>query len=120
MELLTLDQLKRKREADLFGSVQAVGAHRDTYLEIKRLVGRINSAPVDVGEYHSTASRLGTMLMEMTHGIDNTIFHYFADNIDPDRSGDVRCFRLECRELADQIRQLDQWRTGRHRLRRIK
>jgi hypothetical protein len=49
-----------------------------------------------------------------------TIFHYFAECIDPDRKGDVRCFRMECFELIGQIRQLDQWRSERHRLRSIK
>jgi hypothetical protein len=50
----------------------------------------------------------------------HTIFHYFAENIHPGKSGDVRCFRLECRDLAEQIRDLDQWRAQQHRLKRIK
>ncbi|MBR9982645.1 MAG: hypothetical protein KFF50_16560 [Desulfatitalea sp.] len=120
MQLLTLDELKRKREVELDGSLRAIRDHWDTYREIKKLIDRINGAPLDVGDYHHTATRLGSMLVAMSSGIDCTIFNYFAHHIDPGKAGDVRCFRLECRDLAEQMRQLDQRRTGRQRLRRVK
>ncbi len=120
MHPYTLDELKQKRERDLMGSVQAIGRHADLYRELKALVHQINNRPLDVGEYHKTATRLGAMLVSMTNGVGSTIFHYFAEHIDPDKAGDVRCFRFECRDLAEQMRQLEQWRAEKHRLRRVK
>jgi hypothetical protein len=121
MQTYTLEELKKKREADLMGSERAIREHGATYCEIKALIQEINSRLLDVGEYHRTATRLGAMLVKMSRGIGgNTIFTYFAEHIDPGRSGDVRCFRLECRDLAEQIRHLEQWRAERHRLKRIK
>ena len=121
MDIYTLEDLQKKREADLMGTERAVREHGDTYREIKELIREINSRPLDVGDYYKTASRLGAMLVAMSHGIGScTIFHYFAEHIDPGRAGDVRCFRLECRDLAEQIRYLEQWRAERHRLKRIK
>jgi uncharacterized protein (UPF0128 family) len=120
MHPYTLDELKQKRESDLMGSVQAIGRQTDLYRELKALVHEINSRPLDVGDYHKTATRLGAMLVKMTNGVGSTIFHYFAEHIDPDKAGDVRCFRFECLDLAEQMRQLEQWRAERHRLKRIK
>jgi len=120
MHRFTLEELKRKRDADLSGSLRAIREHGDTYRELKRLIGEINSGPLDVADYHRTATRLGRMLVTLTNGTGSTIFHYFAEHIDPGKAGDVRCFRLECRDLAEQIKQLEQWRAARYRLKRIK
>jgi hypothetical protein len=120
MHPYTLDELKQKRESDLMGSAQAISRQSDLYRELKALVQKINSCPLDVGDYHKTAARLGAMLVKMTNGVGSTIFHYFAEHIDPDKAGDVRCFRFECLDLAEQMRQLEQWRAERHRLKRIK
>lgn len=120
MHRYTLEELMRKRDVALSGSVRAIREHGGTYRELKRLVNQINSQPLDVGDYHRTATRLGAMLFSLTRGSGGTIFHYFAEHIDPAKAGDVRCFRLECRDLADQIRQLDQWRAERQQLKRIK
>ncbi len=120
VQIMTFDQLRRKREADLTGAEGAVLRHNDTYLEIKQLVRDINSCPLDVADYHRTARRLGALLHELSDGIDKTIFHYYAEHIDPGKSGDVRCFRMECEALSRQIREIDQWRAARHRIKRVK
>jgi hypothetical protein len=120
MHLLTLEELKNKREADLMGSERAIREHSDTFRQIKKMLQEINSRPLDVEDYHRTARCLGGMLARMSDVGGGTIFHYFAEHIDPGRSGDVRCFRLECRDLAEQIRHMEQWRAERHRLKRIK
>jgi hypothetical protein len=120
MHPYTLDELKQKRESDLMGSAEAIGRQTDLYRELKALVHEINNSPLDVGDYHKTATRLGALLIKMTNGVGSTIFHYFAEHIDPDKAGDVRCFRFECLDLAEQMRQLEQWRAERHRLKRIK
>ena len=120
MQLLTLDELKRQREEALKGSEQAIRRQYDTYLALKKMVGKINAGPLDVAEYYPAATRLAGLLGQLADGTDCTIFHYFAECIDPGRKGDVRCFRMECFELIAQIRQLDQWRTEQHHLRSIK
>lgn len=120
MQIMTFDQLRRKREADLMGAEGSVLRHIDIYQEVKQLVRDINSRPLDVADYHQTACRLGTLLYELSDGIDKTIFHYYAEHIDPGKSGDVRCFRMECEELGRQISEIDQWRAARRQLKSVK
>ncbi|MBT8338472.1 MAG: hypothetical protein HKP58_08770 [Desulfatitalea sp.] len=120
MQPLTLEELQRRRLEDLRGAELAIRTRHETYQEIKRLVRQINDHDLDVSEYYTTARRLGSLLGTMTEGIHRTIFHYFAEHIDPHQSGDVRCFRMECRELAGHLRQLDQWRADMRRMVLIK
>jgi hypothetical protein len=120
MQILTLEELRRQREEALVGSEQAIRRHYDAYLALKKMVAAVNAGPLDVGEYYQTAARLGGLLAQLAGGAGCTLFHYFSECIDPGRKGDVRCFRMECLELAAQIVHLDQWRAARHRLRSIK
>jgi hypothetical protein len=120
MQIMTLEELRQQREQALKGSALAIREHHQAYLALKKMVGRINSGPLDVADYYATAMRLAALLSQLSTGAACTIFHYFAECIDPDRKGDVRCFRMECFELASQIQQLDRWRTCRHRLRSVK
>jgi hypothetical protein len=120
MHPLTLEELKQKREENLLGSERAIRHQCDAYRELKKLVNDINTGPLDVADYYRSASRLGFLLSELSACSSHTIFHYFAEQIDPGKVSDVRYFRLECMDLAQQIRDFDQWRTQRHRLKRIK
>jgi hypothetical protein len=120
MNQFTLEDLKQRRLATLSASEQAIRRQADTYQALKRLVHDINARTLDVAEYYRTASRLGGLLLQLACGADQTIFHYFAEHIDPGRHGDVRCFRLECRDLEQQIKELEQWRAVCHQLKRIK
>jgi hypothetical protein len=115
-----LENLKRKRLEMFLRSEQAILRQVDAYRVLKQLVQDINGHILDVADYYRTARRLGTLLDQMTSGMDQTIFHYFAEYIDPGKHGDIRCFRLECRDLAEHIKELEQWRVARHRLKRIK
>jgi hypothetical protein len=120
MTQFTLEDLRQRRLATLMASEQAIRRQADTYQALKRLVHDINAHTVDVAEYYRTATRLGSLLLKLTCGAEQTIFHYFAEHIDPGRHGDVRCFRLECRDLEQQIKELEQWRAARRQLKRIK
>lgn len=120
MQILTFEELQQKRAEGLMASEQAIHQKNDIYRELKRLVAQINTGPLDVMNYYPTAKRLGLMLREMTRGHHNTIFHYFADHIDPTVKGDVRCFRMECRQLAEHIKELDQRRAAKRRLKVVK
>lgn len=120
MQILTFEELKQRQAEGWRASEKAVRQKYGTYQEIKRLVRMINTGPLDVAEYYGVAMRLGALLHDIKAGFCNTIFHYFADQIDPVRKGDARCFRMECLQLADQIRELDQRRALRHRLTIVK
>lgn len=120
MHPITLEDLKQRRLQTLMGSEQAVRRKADTYRILKRLVQDVNARPLDVGDYYQTASRLGSLLLQMACAGDHTIFQYFAEHIDPGRHGDARFFRLECRDLERQLGELERWRTSRRQLKRIK
>lgn len=120
MQMMTFDQLQKKREADLLAAEGAVYRHGDIYRNIKQMVGEINNRLLDVADYHRTARLLGKLLNEMCDGIEQTIFHYYAEHIDPFKAGDVRCFRMECEELSRQIAEFDQWRAAKRRLKMVK
>jgi hypothetical protein len=120
MHQYTLEELKRKREENLLGSERAIRHQCDAYRELKKLLHDINTGPLDVADYYRSASRLGALLSQLSACSNHTIFHYFEEQIDPAKSADIRCFRLECLDLAEQIKDLDWWRAQRHRLKRIK
>jgi|GEM_PF-1016017 hypothetical protein len=120
MHCSTLDELKQKRTAALLKSQKAILQQVTTYRELKKRVHEINNGPLDVADYYRTATELGALLLKLCACENHTIFHYFAEHIHPGKAGDVRCFRLECRDLADQIKALDMERAQKHRLKRVK
>ncbi|RJQ73301.1 MAG: hypothetical protein C4519_17915 [Desulfobacteraceae bacterium] len=120
MDRFTLEELKQRRLENLLGSELAILRQADTYQALKRMVQDINARPLDVADYYRTATRLGGLLFELASVTDQTIFHYFAEYIDPGKRGDVRCFRLECRDLEQQIKELEQCRAARRQLKRVK
>jgi hypothetical protein len=120
MQILTIDELRRKQAEAWMASQQAVARRYGTYQAIKRLIDQINAGPLDVSEYYPVANRLGGLLNEIKAGFRDTIFHYYADQIDPAQKGDVRCFRMECDQLSEQLKELDRLRAQQHRLRLVK
>ncbi|MDA8138847.1 MAG: hypothetical protein M0036_09355 [Desulfobacteraceae bacterium] len=120
MQILTFEELKQKQAEGMAASQKAAAQNHDLYRAIKQLVRQINAEPLDVADYYPVASRLGKLLNEIKSGFNDTIFHYFAEQIDPSQNGDVRCFRMECRQLAEQIEELDRFRVQRHRLTLVK
>ena len=120
MDNLTIEDLKKKRAEGLRASEKAVIQKNITYRELKKIVRKINDETIDVAEYYLAARRLGEILQEMATGYPDTVFHYFADHIDPSKKGDVRCFRMECRELAQQLKELDDRRAKNRCLKIVK
>jgi hypothetical protein len=120
MHRYTLEELKQRRIQSLLGADQAIRLQPATYQELKQLLKNINDRPLDVADYYKTAVGLSTILRQMADRAGYTIFDYFADHIDPGKQGDVRSFRLECRDLAEQIKEFDLWRVNRRMLKRIK
>jgi hypothetical protein len=119
MNRLTLEDLQIRRQYALACAERAVIEERAAYRELKALVLTINSSTLDISEYHATASRLGRLLEEIDRGAE-TIFAHFRDQIDPRKSGKAVHFRFECRDLAEQIADLEKWRAENHGLRRVK
>ena len=116
----TLEELRQKRKEALVGSEQAILKHRTTYQALKHLLHDINSGPVDISDYYRTAKRLVEMLKEMSEGVDRTIFHLFATQIDPAKGGDARWFRLACLDLAEHVKDIERWRAAKTGLRVVK
>jgi hypothetical protein len=117
---LSTEELKQRWAHALMVSESAIHQRYRAYLELKRLVERVNAGSMDVSDYYPTAVHLGTMLQEISSGFTNTVFHYFAEHIDPRKKGDVRCFRMECRQLSEHFRELDRRRAAGRNFRIIK
>lgn len=117
---LSKDDLEQKWAKSLMASERAVECRHTAYCDLKRLVRRINAGSIDVADYYTTAVHLGARLSEMSSGYGNTVFHYFAEQIDPRKNGDARCFRMECRQLSEQFEELDRRRAASRPLRVIK
>jgi hypothetical protein len=114
------DDLEQKWAASLMASERAIHHRYTAYCDLKRLLEKINTGSIDVADYYLTAVDLGARLSEISCGYGNTVFHYFAEQIDPRKNGDVRCFRMECRQLSEQFEELDRRRANRRPLRVIK
>lgn len=120
MQRLTIEDLQRRRQRALMGAAQAIRKRPPAYLELKKLVHAINSRPLDVADYYLTASHLAALLGSMRIDGGETIFDYFAEHIDPRKYGEAVNFRVECRDLDEQLKSLEEWRARQHRLRRVK
>jgi hypothetical protein len=117
---IRLDALKQKHAESLDRSEHAIGSNPAIYREIKSLLDRILSEPLDVSEYYGTARRLAELVKCLNPANADTIFPYYLSNIDPNRNGDVRYFRYICRDLAQQLRMLDNRRIEKCKLRLVK
>jgi hypothetical protein len=116
----SLDDLVQRRAEGLTASERAIQKRYLIYMDLKRLVEKVNTDLLDVADYYSTAVLLGTLLCDISRGYSNTVFHYFAEHIDPRKKGDVRCFRMECRQLNEQFEELERRRIDRRRIKIIK
>lgn len=114
------DDLEQKWAESLMASESAIHHRYPAYCDLKRLVKKINSGSIDVADYYLTAVDLGARLSEISFGYGDTVFNYFAEQIDPRKNGDVRCFRMECRQLSEQFEELDRRRANRRPLRVVK
>ena len=115
-----METLIKKHSDCLQRTEKAIREQPDAYRRIKEMLADIQSRSVDVSEYYKTARKL-TELVERLNRIDgDTLFGYFQTNLDPSQLGDVRYFRYICKDLAQQIGILDDYRASRCRLRVIK
>ena len=113
----TMEELKRKRQESLRISEKAINEHPDEYREIKDLVGKILSKPLDVSDYYQTARKLSGLLEKMTETGNGSIFYYYLKNIDPRQGGEARYFRADCLDLYEQLKIVNESRIHRRSMR---
>ncbi len=107
-------QLKARWQKYYERSDQVIREHPDAYRQILSLLDEVCENILDIEAYFNTASRISGLLKTMGPG--TVFFNYFYVHIDPAKCGDVRYFRIICRDLREQIRALNQWRRDRRRV----
>jgi len=117
--LPTMKELKKRRLESLRISAKAISEHPNEYQELKVLVSKILSKPVDIGDYYKTAKRLSGLLEKMVETGPESIFYYYYKSIDPRKSGQARYFRVNCLDLNEQLKYVNELRIDRRKTRLI-
>ena len=120
MGRLTIEDLKDRRTDALSRSEKAALLYPEIYRSLKRMLREINASTVDVSQYYRSALGLARLLETLTRAGKGTIFEHYLRSIDPAQAGDVRYFRFECMDLADQLDCFERWSAERHHLRVVK
>lgn len=113
----TIASLEKYRVECLRKSEKAVNQNPEYYYEIKRLLTHVVSNPVDISEYEDLAKTIADLLEMM--GRDTIFFHYFHENINPRKYGTPKFLRFFCRDLLDQLTELNKWRAKNRNIRSI-
>jgi hypothetical protein len=119
MAIPTIEELEERRKKSLAVSEKAIAEHSKEYLAIKKMVKDIISGPLDIGDYYKTAIKLSNLLSMMCNTGNDSIFYYYYQLIDPRQQGQARYFRVNCLDLYEQLKCVDQDRTIRHKVRII-
>ncbi len=115
----TMEELQKRRLESLRISEKAISEHPDEYREIKALVSKILSKPVEISDYYKTAGKLAGLLEKMVETGPESIFYYYYKNIDPRKSGQARYFRANCLDLHEQLKYVNELRINRRKMRLI-
>jgi hypothetical protein len=99
-------------------SEKMILTHPDTYQQIKASLDKVCENIIDIEAYFDSARQLSNLLKTM--GAGTVFYNYFYEQINPRQSGDVRYFRMLCRDLREQIDALNLWRKERRKIRLIK
>ena len=117
--LPTMEELKKRRSESLRISAKAISEHPNEYRELKALVSKILSKPVDIGDYYKTAGKLAGLLEKMVETGPESIFCYYYKSIDPRQSGQARYFRANCLDLYEQLKYVNELRIDTRKMRLI-
>jgi hypothetical protein len=118
-ELLPTTQQLNERWVKCYEqSEQAILRNPQTFQEILSIIDEVCFGLIDIDEYYDVASRLSQRLDQM--GRETIFFNYFHEQIDPKHHGTARYFRPLCRDLSEQIEELNQWRKTRRCLRIVR
>lgn len=110
----TIEDLRRQRANCLIKSEKAITKYTGQYNEMKRVLEHIVSNKIDTDEYDYIACRLSKLIKKM--GPSTIFYSYYYENIDPKQNGSAKYFRFVCRDLLEQICELDRWRIDKRKL----
>lgn len=114
---LTKKDLERLRQECYWRSERAINEQPGQYRKIRDMLDYVLSHQIDINDYFCLARELSESLRAMGKG---TVFHYFHENIHPNKNGRARYFRAECMDLLVQIHELNKWRAGKRKLTVVK
>ncbi|MDA8403284.1 MAG: hypothetical protein M0Z56_03680 [Desulfobacteraceae bacterium] len=115
----SLEELEQRRARSLLVSEKAVAEYPDVYREIKKMVLAVIQTPLEIGDYYKTARKLAVLLEKLARTDANSLFYYFAKNIDPLKCGRAMYFRADCLDLREQLKCIDELRASSHHIRLI-
>lgn len=110
--------LKARWEQYYALSEKMIRTYPDTYQQIKASLDKVCENIIDIEDYFDTACRLSRLLATMGPG--TVFYNYFYEHIDPSKSGDIRYFRMLCRDLREQIAVFNDWRKKQRKIHLIK
>ena len=96
-------------------SEQMILKKPDIYQQIRAMLNKVCETTIDIEAYFDTACRISVLLEQMGPG--TVFYNYFFEQINPRKRGDVRYFRMLCRDLREQIKTLNHWRKKRRQIR---
>jgi len=116
----SVDELRKRWEAALTVTDEAVARHPMVYREIKSLTVDIITKPLDIEDYPMTAERLVRLLKSIGCDTQGSIFHFYYDHFSPSSIWHLKLFRAECQDMLAYLDAFDEWRRKIHRLRLLK
>jgi hypothetical protein len=115
-ETLTLKDLQDRWEKTLSITEKLVVRDPNGYSQIKELLKDIVTKTVDICHYEDTAIKLDRLLTKIDDASKRSIFYFFSDRFSPFSISKMRLFRIECRDLLDQLKAFEDWRIEKHHL----
>jgi hypothetical protein len=119
-ECFTLEQLKARWGHALAMTLRAVARRPNAYRELRRLAEDVVCAPLDIGEYMPVAKRLVELMETLDPQGTGSIFHLFAPRMSPSSIWHMKLLRVECQDMLAHLREFEEWRLSKHRLRIVK
>ncbi len=110
--------LENQWHACILASDRAITKYPEQFRDIKQILNHIVSNLVDIDEYDKIALRLANLLEKM--GKNTLFYYYFHQNIHPKKSGSAMYLRFVCKDLLNQIDELNEWRKNKRMLRCVK
>jgi hypothetical protein len=115
-ETLTVKDLRDRWEKALSITEELVGRDPGAYSQMKGLLKDIVTQTVDICDYEDTAKQLDRLLKTIDDPTRQSIFYFFCDRFLPCSISKMRLFRIECRDLLDQLKTFETWRKEKHHL----
>ncbi|WP_080804615.1 hypothetical protein [Desulfamplus magnetovallimortis] len=112
--------INKQWEDALHLTEKAVNRHPEAYRELKKLIHRTVSCPLDIRDYFTTAEKIVNLLSCLDPCGQGSIFHRFSESLAPSNIWHVKWMRVECLDLLDHLDAFDRWRREKRKLRIVK